>query len=304
MLWTGELIAIGTVFCWTISVQFFEAASRRIGATAVNIIRLTVALILFGFLLSFRQGQILPVHFPVHAWFYLSCSGIIGFFLGDIFLFKALVEIGPRLTMLIFSLSAPTAALIGWSFLNETYLLHQWAGMFVTLSGVGLVILERNQKVPILSKLKTRGISLKGVLFGIGAMFGQACGYILSKTGMQTESGYLDAFSATQIRALAAFLCFVVFFTVTGKWGSVRTALKDTRAVLFTAAGSVIGPFLGVSLSLMVLHYLATGVASTFLSLVPVFIIPFSIFLHKEHVSMRAFAGAVTAVFGIYLLMI
>jgi len=301
MPWTGELIAIGTVLCWTISVQFFEAASKKIGAAAVNIIRLTVALILFSFLLFFRHGYILPVQFPAHAWFYLSCSGIIGFFIGDIFLFKALVEIGPRVTMLIFSLSAPTAAIIGWSFLNENYVLHQWIGMFVTLFGVGIVILEKNQKT---STLKIRDISLKGVLFGFGAMSGQAVGYILSKIGTQTESGYLDAFASTQIRALAAVLCFLVFFTVTGKWGKVKTALKDTRAVLFTATGSFFGPFLGVSLSLMVLHYLTTGVASTFLSLVPIFIIPFSIFLHKEHVSIRAVAGAVTAVFGIYLLMV
>ena len=300
MPWTGELIAIATVFCWTISVQFFEAASKRVGATPVNIIRLAVALMLFSLLLFFRHGYIFPVNFPAHAWFYLSLSGVVGFFIGDIFLFKALVEIGPRVTMLIFSLSAPTAALIGWLFLSEKYLPHQWVGMFVTLFGVGIVILEKNQKA---SKLKIRDISLKGVLFGFGGMFGQACGYVLSKTGMQTESGYLDAFSATQIRAIAAFLCFLVFFTVTGKWGNVKAAVRNTTAVLFTAIGSAIGPFLGVSLSLLVLHYLTTGVASTFLALVPVFIIPFSIFLHKEHVSIRAVAGAVTAVFGIYLLM-
>jgi drug/metabolite transporter (DMT)-like permease len=300
MPWTGELIAIATVFCWTISVQFFEAASKRVGATPVNIIRLTVALILFSLLLFFRHGYILPVNFPAHAWFYLSLSGVVGFFIGDIFLFKALVEIGPRVAMLIFSLSAPTAALIGWLFLDEIYVPHQLVGMFVTLFGVGIVILERNQKA---SKLKIRDISLKGVLFGFGGMFGQACGYVLSKTGMQTESGYLDAFSATQIRATAAFLCFLVFFTVTGKWGNVKAAVRNTTAVLFTAIGSAIGPFLGVSLSLLVLHYLTTGVASTFLSLVPVFIIPFSILLHKEHVSIRAVSGAVTAVFGIYLLM-
>jgi drug/metabolite transporter (DMT)-like permease len=300
MPWTGELIAIATVFCWTISVQFFEAASKRVGATPVNIIRLTVALMLFSLLLFFRHGYIFPVNFPAHAWFYLSLSGVVGFFIGDIFLFKALVEIGPRVAMLIFSLSAPTAALIGWLFLDEIYVPHQWVGMFVTLFGVGIVILERNQRA---SKLKIRDISLKGVLFGFGGMFGQACGYVLSKTGMQTESGYLDAFSATQIRAIAAFLCFLVFFTVTGKWGNVKAAVRNTTAVLFTAIGSAIGPFLGVSLSLLVLHYLTTGVASTFLSLVPVFIIPFSIFLHKEHVSIRAVAGAVTAVFGIYLLM-
>ena len=301
MPWTGELIAIATVLCWTISVQFFEAASKRVGATPVNIIRLTVALILFSLLLFFRHGYIFPVNFSARAWFYLSLSGVVGFFIGDIFLFKALVEIGPRVAMLIFSLSAPTTALIGWLFLDEIYVLHQWVGMFVTLFGVGIVILERNQKA---SKLKIRDISLKGVLFGFGGMFGQACGYVLSKTGMQTESGYLDAFSATQIRAIAAFLCFLVFFTVTGKWGNVKAAVRDTTAVLFTAIASAIGPFLGVSLSLLVLHYLTTGVASTFLALVPVFIIPFSIFLHKEHVSIRAVAGAVTAVFGIYLLML
>ncbi len=302
MPWAGELIAITTVLCWTISVQFFEAASKRVGATPVNIIRLTVALMLFSLLLFFRYGYIFPVNFPLSAWFYLSLSGIVGFFIGDIFLFKALVEIGPRVAMLIFSLSAPTAALIGWLFLDEIYVLHQWVGMFVTLFGVGIVILDKNQKASKPSKLKIRDISLKGVLFGFGGMFGQASGYVLSKTGMQTESGYLDAFSATQIRAIAAFLCFLVFFTVTGKWGNVKAAVRNTTAVLFTTIGSAIGPFLGVSLSLLILHYLTTGVASTFLALVPVFIIPFSIFLHKEHVSIRAVAGAVTAVFGIYLL--
>jgi len=304
MPWTGELIALTTVLCWTISVQFFEAASKRVGAIPVNIIRITFALILFSILLFFRSGQILPANFPAHAWFYLSLSGVVGFFIGDIFLFKALVEIGPRVTMLIFSLSAPTAALIGWLFLSEKYLPHQWVGMFVTLFGVGMVILEKNQKSSKSAKLKIRNISLKGVLFGFGGMIGQASGYVLSKTGMQTETGYLDAFSATQIRAIAAFICFLVFFTVTGKWGNVNTALRNTKAVVFTAIASTIGPFLGVSLSLLILHYLTTGVASTFLSLVPVFIIPFSIFIHKEHVSIRAIAGAVTAVFGIYLLML
>ena len=299
----GELIAVATVCCWTISVQFFEAASKRVGATPVNIIRLSVALMLFSLLLFFKHGYFFPIHFPVHAWSYLSLSGVIGFFVGDIFLFKALVEIGPRVAMLIFSLSAPATALIGWAFLNETYVFHQWLGMIITLSGVGIVILERNQKASKPSKLKIRDISFKGVVLGFGAMFGQACGYTLSKVGMQTESGYLDAFSATQIRAIAAFVCFLIFFTVTRKWGNVITALSDTKAVLFTAAGSAIGPFLGVSLSLLVLHYLTTGVASTFLSLVPVFIIPFSIFVHKEHVSIRAVAGAVIAVSGIYLLM-
>ncbi len=299
----GEVIALFTVLCWTISVQFFGAAAKAVGSTAVNIIRLGVALILFSTFSFLRDGMLLPVHFPAHAWLYLGLSGVIGFFIGDIFLFKALVELGPRLAMLLHSMAAPTAALIGWLFLAESYTLHQWLGICVTLSGVGIVILERGNNSAAAGNRRVTEISGKGILYGMLAMLGQAVGFVLSKAGMQTEGEYLDPFSATQIRAIAAFFCFVLFFTVTRRWRYVKDALWNRRALCFTIAGSCLGPFLGVSLSLLTLHYLTTGVASTLLSLVPICIIPFSIFLHKEHVSIRAVGGALIAVFGIFLLM-
>lgn len=300
----GEAIALATVLCWTLSIQFFAIASKEVGAIPVNIIRISFALLFFSLLLLFKEGTLLPVDFPLRSWILLSLSGVIGFFIGDIFLFKALVELGPRLTMLIQSLAAPTAAVFGWTFLHESYSLHQWVGMAITLAGVSTVVLERGKELSPAQKLKVTRVSYRGVVFGLVAMIGQAGGLLLSKAGMQTESGYLDAFSATQIRALAAFFCFIIFFTLTKKWQDVKAALSNQKAVAFTAIGAAIGPFLGVSLSLMTLHYLATGVASTFFSLIPICIIPFSIYLYKEHVSLRAFVGAVFAVFGVYLLVI
>ena len=299
----GEATALATVLCWTCSVQFFAAASKKIGSTSVNIIRLFVALLLFSMLLLWRDGSLVPLNFPVHAWLYLSLSGIVGFFIGDIFLFKALVELGPRVAMLIQSLAAPTAAIIGWLCLDEIYLLHQWLGMVIALSGVAMVIFERAQKNAPPSQT-SRKINAGGVGVGLMGMVGQAGGMVLSKYGMQAESGYLDAFSSTQIRAIAAFICFILFFTITRRWQAVRAAVTNTQAVLFTSMGAVFGPFAGVSLSLLTLHYLTTGVASTFFALVPITIIPFSIFLHKEHVSIRAVAGAVIAVIGVCLLAI
>lgn len=301
MPFVGELLALTTVLCWSISVQFFEAASRRVGTVAVNIIRIIIALALFSLLLLIRDGALLPVNFPWQAWFYLSLSGIVGFFIGDLFLFMALVNLGPRLAMLIHSLAAPATAVIGWMFLDESYRLGQWLGILIALSGVGLVILERSPAPPA-RILQVRTVSLKGLALGVGAFLGQAVGYIFSKVGMQTESGYLDAFASTQIRAIAAFICFAAFLSVTGKWGSVRAACRDRRALGYTAAGAVVGPFLGVSLSLLILHHLAAGIAATFLALVPIFMIPFARFLHKEHVSIRALLGTLIAVFGIYLL--
>ncbi len=304
MPFIGEAIALVTVLCWTFSVQFFAVASKEVGSTPVNIIRLFVALLLFTALLLFRQGVLLPVDFPVRAWLLLSLSGVIGFFIGDIFLFKALVEIGPRITMLIQSLAAPTAAVFGWGFLHESYTLQQWLGMAITLAGVAAVILEKSKGAAPAEKLQVARVSYHGVGFAFAAMIGQAGGLLLSKSGMQTETGYLDAFSATQIRALAAFACFVMYFTVTGKWLRVKTALTNKKAVIFTALGATVGPFIGVSMSLMALHYLPTGVASTFFSLIPICIIPFSIYIYKEHVSLRAIGGAFVAVFGVYLLMV
>lgn len=305
---TGGLIAISTVLFWTLSVQCFEAASKKIGSTSVNIIRLFTAVVLFCTILLIKEGYIIPSYFPMRAWIFLSLSGIAGFFIGDIFLFKAFVEIGPRVTMLIMSLSAPVSALIGWFFLKETYFLHQWIGMFVTLSGVAMVILEKNNTKPQDNnlikndKLQFRDITLKGILFGIGGMLGQAVGFILSKTGMQTESGYLDAFASTQIRAIAALACYLLLFTISRRWNAVINGINNRKALTFTVVGSALGPVAGVSLALLAFHYMTVGVASTIFSLVPVALIPFAIFLHKEHVSPKAIAGALLAVFGIFLL--
>lgn len=300
----GELIAIATVLCWTISVQFFSAASKMAGPIPVNVIRVGTAVIYFSIFLFVRDGSIIPMDFPLRGWLLLGLSGVIGFFIGDIFLFKAFVELGSRVAMLIFSLAAPSSAIIGWMFLEEQYTLHQWSGILITLSGVCLVIFEKPTDRSQAQKLSTQRISWIGIFYGVFAMLGQAVGYILSKAGMQTDTGYLDAFGATEIRAIAAFVCFLIYFSITGKWRDVKHALVNKRAVTYTIIGSFLGPFIGVSLSLMVLHYLATGIAATFLSMVPIFIIPFSIFIHKEYVSVRAFSGAVIAVFGIFMLMV
>ncbi|THB79213.1 MAG: EamA family transporter [Desulfobulbaceae bacterium] len=299
---SGELIAIITVFCWTISVQFFGSASKLIGATSVSFIRIILAMVLFSVFMLITTGEIVPLSLPISAWGYLMLSGAIGLFIGDIFLFKALVEIGPRLAMLIHSLAAPLAALIGFAILNESYTAIQWCGMFVTLSGVSLVILEKTPATHRNSRLNVQRISLAGILYGIGAMFGQAGGYILSKKGMQFEDGFLDPFASTHIRVIGALICFLVYQTIRRDHSALSRALQNKRAVTYTAIGSFIGPFIGVSLSLLSLHYLETGIAATILSLVPVCIIPFALFLHKEYVSFRAVIGACIAVSGIFLL--
>ena len=49
LLHKGELIALATAGCWTVTALCFEVASRRVGALAVNLFRLILALAFLSF---------------------------------------------------------------------------------------------------------------------------------------------------------------------------------------------------------------------------------------------------------------
>ncbi len=115
----GELFALLTALCWTVASMSFEAAGRRVGSLAVNFIRLIFASSSMRFFALLR-GSLFPLDAPSHAGLWLSLSGLVGFTIGDLLLFRALVVIGARVSMLMMALVPPITALIGWVTLGET----------------------------------------------------------------------------------------------------------------------------------------------------------------------------------------
>lgn len=293
---TGELAALATACCWTVTALAFEAASRRVGSLAVNLIRLVLALVLLTGYTAIVRGQPLPTDASAHAWLWLSISGLVGFTGGDLCLFRAFVVIGARLSMLLMSLVPLFTALAGWLVMGERLTALQGAGMALTVAGVCWVVLERREPAGG-GGLPARH-PLGGVLLGLGGAAGQAVGLVLSKLGM----GAYDAFASTQIRALAGVAGFALLFSLIRWWPRVRAALSDRPAMARTAAGSFFGPFLGVSLSLVAVQHTEAGVAATLMALVPVLIIPAAIVIKRERVSRRAWVGAGVAVGGSALL--
>lgn len=289
----GELAALGTAGCWTVTAMAFESAGRRVGSLSVNLIRLVMALIFISLFCLITRGRPLPDDAAPHAWLWLSVSGLVGFCIGDLCLFRAFVLVGARISMLVMALVPPITALLGWALLGETLTGLDWAGMAVTICGVAWVVLERQEKKDGVRRLPGWGI----LLAFLGAV-GQAVGLVLSKLGM----GDYNPFAATQIRIIAGIGGFALLFSAVGWWPRVKTALKDRGAFLRINLGAFFGPFLGVSLSLAAVQYTETGVASTIMSIVPVLIIPPAILIFKEKVSMRAAFGAALAVGGVALL--
>ncbi len=293
----GELAALLTAVFWTITALAFEAASRKIGSMVVNLLRLMVGFSFLTLFVYFYRGSLLPLDATPNAWFYLTLSGLIGFVFGDLCLFQAFVVVGARISMLLMALAPPMTALIGWLVLGETLSWKSWIGMALTISGIALVVLKRHTAAESnggFRKVKFN-YPLWGILLGLGGALGQAAGLVLSKIGMQ---GY-DSFASTQIRVIAGIAGFAVLFTIMGFWKHAFRALSNRKPMLQLSLGAFFGPFLGVSFSLISIKYADTGIASTIMAIVPVLIIPPSMILYKEKVTLKEVAGALLAVSGV-----
>lgn len=292
----GELAAVATAILWTLSALAWTLAGKHIGALAVSFIRLPMAgamLMVYGYLV---RGLWLPSDAPLRTWYLLGASGLVGFVVSDLCMIEAFLLIGPRLSLLIASLTPPMAAAISWC-IGDVLLLRHWVAMGVTLAGVIWVVLEQpnHEDHP-----HSRPHWERGVLLALIAAVTAAISYVLSKEGI----GDYDAGAATLIRVLVALPGYVALVTLGRRWPVMLAAMRHTRAMGVLTLGAVAGPFAGVALSLVALRLAPTGIVATIIATMPVLILPFSILLHREKVSLRAAGGAVVAVAGVAMLML
>ena len=296
----GETAAVATSCLWTINSLFFTSAGRRIGALSVNAYRIIIAV---GFLViahAVLLGTIVPIA-TNGQWFWMGISGIVGLGIGDYGLFAAFVAIGPRRSLLVMALSAIFASVGAYLMLGETLPTLAIIGIAITLGGVVVVILEaeeRSGEVPVSTKLRSYGVFLAL----IGAI-GQGVGLVLSKKGIYLSPEMtLNPLSATLIRMIlgAAFVWIVA--VAARKLPELRQAIKSKEGMSNIAAGAFLGPFLGVTLSMVAVTYTNAGIAQTLMSLMPVLIIPVVWILHKQRTSWRGILGAAMAVVGVAIL--
>jgi drug/metabolite transporter (DMT)-like permease len=289
----GELAALLVAFFWSITALSFERASNKVGSLPVNIIRLVIGFLFLSVLNLIMRGMIFPSDASMHNWIWLSVSGLIGFVLGDFFLFKSYTIIGSWFAMLIMTLAPPMAAIFGWILLDEHLNTKSILGILITMGGITLAMFRRdktNRKVTV-SK------PMAGILFAFGGATGQALGIVFSKYGMRQY----DPFAATQIRIITGILGFAVVVTVLRKWGAVKAAIEDKSAMFPITVGSFFGPFLGVSFSLVAIQHTSAGIASTIMALVPIFIIPPSMWLFKHKITIREMIGTFISLIGVSL---
>jgi drug/metabolite transporter (DMT)-like permease len=294
MLYLGETASLLCSVSFAATAILFGRAGERVGSATVNLLRLGGALVAMFALHLAMTGTWFPAHAGLDRIALMGVSGLIGFALGDALLFEAYVQLGPRLTVLIFTLWPVFAALMAWSFLAETMGLGKAVGMLVTLAGIALVVSKRDSgSLP--ARIAPRHYVL-GVLLAIGGAAGQAIGFILAKVGM---AGGLSPIGANLIRVIAGALGLWTWQALAGHLVPNLAKLKDARAVLLIGIGTLVGPVVGIVASLYAInHAQYLGVASTLMSLSPVMLLPFAWFVEKERISLRATVGTLVCLGG------
>lgn len=290
----GEIWALFTALFWAISAVVFESASKKVGSLSVNFMKLIIALLLVCIYTFITRGLVLPVDASINNWFWLLLSGFVGFFLGDLFLFQAYVEVGSRISMVIMSVVPPITAIMSYIILGEKLTKFNIIGMIITVTGIAMVVLKKKEG----EKKIEFSHSNKGIIYAFLGALGQAVGMILSKLGIENY----NAFAAAEIRLIAGIFGFTILFFIKKKWKDISIALSDKKSLFRISIGSVFGPFLGVSFSLLAIQYTTTGVVSTITSIVPVLIIPPAIIIFKEKITFKELCGSLMTIFGVAIL--
>ncbi len=298
MIYAGELAALLTAFLWSFTTLFFTSAGRLIGSLWVNRIRIPMAMILLGTLYFITSGHLWPSGVSPESFLYLAASGVIGLTLGDSFLFKALVIMGPRRTLVVFATWPIFASIAAWITLGETLGIVALTGIVLTIAGVIWVTAERQYETNKV-KYAESGSNRLGIGLAILAAAGQAIGLVLAKAGMGND---ISPLPATLIRMVAAAVAVWILAFFKKDIKNIATVFKNRKALALTLGGAVCGPFLGVWMSLTAVKYTATGIASAIMSTVPILVIPLVIIFYKEKVTLRAIIGAVIAVAGVIIL--
>lgn len=291
MDYLGESFAFLCAIGWAVSSTIFEAATKKTDTISVNVIRLISGIIFLGCITFFTRGMFFPFDSNINNWTFLGISGVIGLFCGDIFLYEAYFLIGARLSMLFLTMTPLIVGLFGFIFLGETLTLLQVAAMFITCSGILMVVIK-----PKSENKDEKKLSSKGILYICLAVILEAMGNIFTKMGSKNY----DPSSSTQIRMICALFVFLFFLTFKKKWGNIIGTTKNIKALSLILAGTVVSTS-GITFLVAAFNRINTGVASTISSMSPVIIIPISVIVFKEKVKLKEVIGAIISVIGIAL---
>ncbi len=300
----GLLAACGTLFSWSFGTLAFLNASRRMDPGLLNRARLLLAVIA-TLILACVTMQVWPwqvfLNAGVHQWIWLGISGAVGLAVGDLLGFTSLRILGARRQSVLSTIAPAAAAITAYFMLGEELSVKSMIGMGLSIAGVMYAMSAVQERTEV--KHEGYGSFATGVILAIGGSICQGSGLVLAKIGLQADGGNVAPFHATFMRMSVGFAATYILDVIRrAPHRPLREAFVDKTAARSMYLGTILGPIIGVTLSLVAASRLNVAVAQTIFSLIPFVVMGIATVVHKEPLHWRSVVGAAVAVVGIVLL--
>jgi drug/metabolite transporter (DMT)-like permease len=242
---------------------------------------------------------------PLQFW-QLAGSSLAGITIASTTYFATIYAVGPRITALLFSLTAPFAVALGYLAYGETITGRQGLGIVLVLVGIVLALGIRDAfKTSTAEASATEGAAPPaagwgfwlGILLGVVTALGQAVGSLLARPAM--ASG-VEPFTAMGLRSGLAALLFILLSAT--PLGRASHQPVRARALGLVVASAFVGTTLGMSLLMAALHAGNVGIVSTLSSMTPVLILPMVWSRSGRRPGLSAWLGALLAIAGTALI--
>lgn len=274
---------------WALGAILWRKLGERLSSYSMNLAKTVIGTLGLGAILiviGFEPIGARPIA-------YLTLSGILGIAIGDTFFFMSLMRLGPRRASLMGSLNPVAIALAAAAFLGERPSPGVWAGIVAATFGVGWVLWERASAGGGEESLSP------GIRCGLLSVLCTAGGVLLAKVGVVS----VPAVHAAWIRLLAGSAGLALWGASRSELGRWVDPFRQGALLAKVAAVVAIVVFGGFWLSLVALKHIDAAVAGTLNATAPLFILPMSLVLMKEKLSLRAVLGAGIAVGGVALIL-
>ncbi len=295
----GQLLAVITAACFATVSTVWSYVGKQIGSNTVTHVRLWLALpfiVLAHFILT---GSLVPLNVDTATLILFLISGLLGFTVADLFIFRSLILIGVRQTLVILTLSPILGTIISWFALAETLTYLQILGILVTTGGVMWVIFEEGR---IRNKENIEKNKNVGVPFALAGALAQALANILSKAGMFNN---LHPISGTYLRIIAGLVGLILFSLLRRSFvEDFKKMRRHPKLTAILAAAAFIGPVMGVLLTLYALRIAPVGIVTALVQVSPILLLPFDYFVLKKKVTFKVVAGTFVAIGGAAILFI
>ena len=288
----GIIAAIFSTMSWAICSILFKKLGERLSSTGMTMMKTALSTIILYIICLITSSDFI---LPKSDLLPIAFSGILGIAIGDSLFFASLSRLSPiMLSIILFVGPDLFSGILGFICLKEKPSAISWIGIALILTGLLFYIF------PVKKGNDTQKTQLVGIVFALLSLICTSYSMVIIKPVLAVS----PTIPTTMYRMMFATIALFLYGIISKKVNIWFNVLKDKIYTLKLSATTSIATIGGFWLSLVAIKNIELIVASSVMSLEPLFIMIFMVLFYKYIPTKKEIAGVIFTIIGITCLCI